>query len=256
MRRTVFAIIIAIAVTALLMNITWIVYEEQFPKNNKEDNDQKDKTVQTPEEVNLTLNISSRGLTNYSNDFWVEGAPEDSNYTWTLDGELIGYEKEVRHTFFDVGIFNLVVMVKWDIYSKVQTEEISIERSDNMGSRQITYPWYWNIDIEPYRAIITTIEPGMSEPTCWINISISISNTLVKCWLELMEDDKGESFEILNYDVIPLGQNQYERSLRFDKDFFAERETRETYFFMIRLEISNSDSGTLEGDVSYEVIYS
>lgn len=258
MKRRIFAIILAVSISALLMDVTWMIYEEHLRENEekrKDNNGIDEEVIPTPDDVNLTMNISSRGLTNYSNDFMVDGAPEGSNITWLLDDRILGYDEIDNYHFMDTGYYALTAQVSWDKYTMNLTEELEIELVNRLGSMYLTYPWYWFMEIDPWWEVITTIEPGLTEPTLWVNISLTLGNTMVKCWIELMEDDKMESFEILSYDVIPLGQMQYYRSHFFDKDFFAQREVHEPYFFLIRLELSDPESAIIEGEVAHELVF-
>jgi len=255
LRREFIALILAFLLIELTLDAAYIIHNGPWSKIEEENDHIEEGRVLTPEEVNMTLNISSRGVTNHSNDFSVEGAPEGSNITWSLNDETKGYGPSLGLNFYEAGHFNLTAMVSWDVYKINLSETLSINRPNNEGDFTLVYPWYVPVEISPVMGIIDTILPGLTEPTMWINLSMTLGNTYVKFWLELQEEDKIEPFEVLDYDIIPVGSLQYSRTFFLDKDFFDLHENREPYFISIRMEIGNPDSGTMVCEVHSTLRY-
>jgi hypothetical protein len=253
LKKTIFAFILAVVLAALLMDVTWMIYERSREEEEDGSGEIMEETILTPDEVNLSLNISSRGLTNYSNDFMVGGAPAGAEFIWYIDESVVGTVNPLRYIFMEAGHYDLEVKVFWSSYSLNLTRQLSIERVDEMGSTYLNYPWYWPLEDGDLYEPIVTIRNGLTEPTLWVNVSFTVSRTVVKCWIELVEEDKMETFEVVSYDVVPAGQMVYERSHYFNGDFFEEREYHEDYYFRIRLEFSYPDAAVLDGEVSYQL---
>ena len=99
------------------------------------------------------------------------------------------------------------------------------------------------------------IDPGLTEPTLWLNLTISIQRTSLKYWIKLQEDDSSEPFEIVDYRYIPIGSLEGVISFHYDADFFEQREDRESYHFMIFAEPGDEENGSFDIEINYELRY-
>ena len=130
-----------------------------------------------------------------------------------------------------------------------------IEANDDIGTNHLVYPWYWFWDTNPWMEVITFVGPGLSEPRMWLNVSLTVGNTDLRLWIELMEVDEMEPFEVLSYDILPIGQMQYYRSYTFDHEFFEERSPHEPYLFVAKIELGRPDSAVLRGEIDHQLNY-
>lgn len=219
------------------------------------DNEPEDvEEVIEPEEVELSVDHPQDVRTNWGHWYEILGEPEGSNITWLVDSDIVGYGNRILYEFPRSDYFLLEVIVKWADYEKIYSETIPVRNCDKIGGFNAKDRELLMSSDNPMGYGLN-IEPGISVPTLWLNISISNGNGVLNYWMDLQRENDLEPYEIVVYESLDLNFENYSKSYYFDEPFFIERSNNEPYIFWFKEELGDDKGSFASIETWHELRY-